>query len=56
MDVLFVVMPFGPILTPSLGVRILQSHLEKTGLTTKALYASFDYARLIGLDNYISLQ
>lgn len=56
MDVLFVVMPFGPILTPSLGVSILQSHLEKTGLTTKALYASFDYARLIGLDNYISLQ
>lgn len=56
MDVLFVVMPFGPILTPSLGVSILQSHLEESGLTTKALYASFDYARLIGLDNYISLQ
>ena len=56
MDILFVVMPFGPILTPSLGVSILQSHLEESGFTTKALYASFDYARLIGLDNYISLQ
>lgn len=56
MDALFVVMPFGPILTPALGPSLLQSHLHKSGIQSKIHYASLDFAKLIGVDRYVRLQ
>jgi magnesium-protoporphyrin IX monomethyl ester (oxidative) cyclase len=56
MDVLFVSMPFGPVLTPSLGISLLQSHLLKSGINSKILYASLDFAELLGTERYVRLQ
>jgi magnesium-protoporphyrin IX monomethyl ester (oxidative) cyclase len=56
MDVLFVVMPFGPLLTPSLGVSLLKSHLFKSEIQSKIFYASLNFAQLIGVERYVRLQ
>lgn len=56
MDVLFVVMPFGPVLTPSLGVSLLQSHLHRSEISSKTHYATLSFAKVIGIDRYVRLQ
>jgi len=56
MDVLFVVMPFGPVLTPSLGVSLLQSHLHRSEISSKTHYATLSFAKVIGVERYVRLQ
>ena len=56
MDVLFVVMPFGPVLTPSLGVSLLQSHLHRSKICCKTHYATLTFAEIIGVERYVRLQ
>jgi ribosomal peptide maturation radical SAM protein 1 len=46
--VLFVSMPFGPLLTPSLGLSLLKATLARDGLASEILYLGIDFARRVG--------
>ena len=39
--ILFLVMPYGPILTPALGVSILNQKLLNEGFDVKTIYSNF---------------
>jgi ribosomal peptide maturation radical SAM protein 1 len=47
-SVLFVSMPFAPLLTPSLGLSLLKAKLAVDGITSEILYFGIDFARQIG--------
>jgi ribosomal peptide maturation radical SAM protein 1 len=52
LDVLLVVMPFGPIFQPSLGASILRQMLSQAGLHTQIEYLSIRFVEVIGLKAY----
>jgi ribosomal peptide maturation radical SAM protein 1 len=47
-DVLLVSMPFGPLLSPSLGLSLLQPQVEARGLTCRVEYFTLPFAERIG--------
>jgi ribosomal peptide maturation radical SAM protein 1 len=47
-DVLLVSMPFGPFLSPSLGLSLLQPQVEARGLTCRIEYFTLPFAERIG--------
>ena len=47
-DVLLVSMPFGPLLSPSLGLSLLQPQVESRGLTCRVEYFTLPFAERIG--------
>jgi ribosomal peptide maturation radical SAM protein 1 len=47
-DVLLVSMPFGPLLSPSLGLSLLQPQVEARGLTCRVKYFTLPFAERIG--------
>jgi len=47
-DVLLVSMPFGPLLSPSLGLSLLQPQVVANGLTCRVEYFTLPYAERIG--------
>jgi ribosomal peptide maturation radical SAM protein 1 len=47
-DVLLVSMPFGPLLSPSLGLSLLQPQVETRGLTCRVEYFTLPFAERIG--------
>lgn len=55
MDVAFCVVPFGPVLTPSLGSSILKSSLANYSIDSRIFYASLDFADLIGIPSYLNI-
>ena len=55
MDVAFSVVPFGPVLTPSLGASILKSSLTDNNIDSRIFYGSFDFADFIGLSSYLTI-
>ncbi|ALI36866.1 Ribosomal protein S12 methylthiotransferase RimO [Candidatus Nitrosocosmicus oleophilus] len=52
MDVALVVMPFGIIQRPSLGVSLLKASLSKNQISSKIYYFNLDLARMIGFKLY----
>jgi ribosomal peptide maturation radical SAM protein 1 len=46
--VLFVSMPFAPLLTPSLGLSMLKAILARDGFASEILYLGIDFARRVG--------
>src|SRR6185436_3318921 len=51
-DVLLVSMPFGPLLSPSLGLSLLQPQVERHGLTCRVDYYTLPFAERIGESLY----
>jgi ribosomal peptide maturation radical SAM protein 1 len=51
-DVLLVVMPFGPLLQPSLGLSLLKAGLAETDATARIEYLTLPFADLVGADFY----
>jgi len=51
-DVCFVVMPFGSIRRPALGVSLLKAALKNIGVSSKIHYFNFKLAERIGLNMY----
>ena len=47
-DVALVSMPFGPLLSPSLGLSLLQPQIRRRGLTCRIEYFTFAFAERIG--------
>src|SRR6185436_18807070 len=47
-DVLLVSMPFGPLLSPSLGLSLLQPQVERHGLTCRVDYYTLPFAERVG--------
>lgn len=47
-DVVLINMPFGPLLSPSLGLSLLKSALNQDRVSVTVLYFSISYAELIG--------
>jgi len=52
LDVAFVVMPFGGIRRPSIGVSLLQAALKKIGISSHIYYFNLKLAEIIGLALY----
>ncbi|HZR23011.1 MAG TPA: RiPP maturation radical SAM C-methyltransferase [Vicinamibacterales bacterium] len=52
MDVLLVSMPFGPLLSPSLGLSLLQPQIRARGLSCDIVYFTLPYAERIGQPLY----
>jgi ribosomal peptide maturation radical SAM protein 1 len=52
MDLCLVYMPFGSIEPPPLGVALLTASARREGLSTKAVYPSFDFAERMGYLKY----
>ncbi|WP_156752258.1 RiPP maturation radical SAM C-methyltransferase [Mycobacterium sp. ACS1612] len=53
-DVLFVSMPWGPLLQPSLGLSLLKATLNG-GVRSEIRYFTLDFARIIGPEAYITI-
>jgi ribosomal peptide maturation radical SAM protein 1 len=51
-DVLLVNMPFGILMKPSIGLGLIKSHLDNINISSKILYFSLDFAKVIGPDLY----
>ena len=51
-DVLFISMPFGPLISPSLGLSLLKACLTDSSITSEIKYFSFDYAMVCGFELY----
>jgi len=51
-DVVLISMPFGNLLTPSIGLGLLKSALTERGISTKILNFQFEFARLLGEQAY----
>jgi len=51
-DVLFVSMPFGPLMSPSLGLSLLQPLASARGLTCRVEYFTLPFAERIGDELY----
>jgi ribosomal peptide maturation radical SAM protein 1 len=54
-DVSLLVMPFGSVQRPSIGVSLLKSGLSKIGITSRIHYFNLKFAERIGLDVYDKL-
>jgi ribosomal peptide maturation radical SAM protein 1 len=54
-DVSLVVMPFGSIQRPSIGVSLLKAALTKIGISCKVYYFNIKFAELVGLETYNKL-
>jgi ribosomal peptide maturation radical SAM protein 1 len=52
LDVALVVMPFGPLQIPSIGLGLLHSAVARRGFRTRTFYFSFLFAKLIGTRFY----
>lgn len=52
MRVLLVVMPFGAIESPMLGVSTIKAHLRRDGIACEIAYLNMDFARAAGLRAY----
>jgi ribosomal peptide maturation radical SAM protein 1 len=50
--VALVMMPFGPVDRPSLGLSLLSRCLDQSGFRTKVLYPALEFAGRIGSDRY----
>ncbi len=50
--VLFVVMPFGALEAPQVGVSTMQTRLRQLGLPCDIAYLNFPFAQALGPDNY----
>ncbi len=51
-EVVLINMPFGNLLTPSIGLGLLKGALTETGIRTKILNFQFRFAKLIGEQDY----
>ncbi|MFZ5831112.1 MAG: RiPP maturation radical SAM C-methyltransferase [Planctomycetota bacterium] len=51
-QVLLVNMPFGNVRWPNLGPSLLQAALKRDGIACDMAYLNFDFAELIGLEDY----
>ncbi|HYP28184.1 MAG TPA: RiPP maturation radical SAM C-methyltransferase [Blastocatellia bacterium] len=47
-EVALINMPFGPLLSPSIGLGLLKSSLKPVDVTARVLYLNLDFARLVG--------
>ena len=52
-DVLLVSMPFGPLITPSIGLSLLKSNLTLHNISAKIVYFTLQFAKLIGSSRYL---
>lgn len=50
--VVLVSMPFGPVLTPSLGLGLLSAQLTRAKIANSTLYLGIPFARTIGIEIY----
>ncbi len=48
-------MPFGPLLTPSIGLGLLAAHLRLAGVPCETLYLNLEFARRLGAERYAFL-
>jgi ribosomal peptide maturation radical SAM protein 1 len=55
LDVLLVSMPFGPLLSPSLGLSLLKSVLVADGFSCRVLYPMLRFAEVIGSKLYVRI-
>jgi hypothetical protein len=51
-DVCFIVMPFGSVRRPAIGVSLLRAALRKIGVSSMIHYYNLKFAERIGLDLY----
>lgn len=54
-DVLLISMPFGPLVSPSIGLGLLQASLNQSPYTARSIYFTLDFARLIEPALYIRI-
>jgi hypothetical protein len=54
-NVVFVSMPFSPLLTPSLGLSLLKATLAADGIASEILYFGIDFASMVGSALYCKL-
>jgi len=54
-QVLLVNMPFGPLMSPSIGLSLLKGSLKKRGINTILKYYSIKFAQLIGAKTYSAI-
>jgi len=47
-DVVFISMPFGPVMAPSIGLSLLKSGLARRGIASEIRYFSIRFAELVG--------
>lgn len=52
MSILFVNMPIVDLQRPNLGLSLLQSILQESGMNCQVLYANLEYAERIGIERY----
>jgi ribosomal peptide maturation radical SAM protein 1 len=52
LDILLVVMPFGPVFQPSLGASIIRQSLDTAGLHSRIEYFSIEFLEVLGLEAY----
>ena len=55
LDVLLLSMPFGPLFLPSIGLSLLKSSLEETGVRCEITYYTAKFAKLLGSSFYESI-
>jgi len=55
-EVVLINMPFGNLMTPSIGLGLLKGALARTGIPAKVLNFNFRFAKLIGEKEYIRIQ
>jgi ribosomal peptide maturation radical SAM protein 1 len=53
--VLLLSMPFGALERPALSLGLLQAHCDRLGVACDTRYLTFDFARLVGLGDYLWL-
>lgn len=51
--VLLLSMPFGALERPALSLGLLQEHCRRLGVECEARYLTFDFADLVGVDDYL---
>jgi ribosomal peptide maturation radical SAM protein 1 len=52
LDVLFAVLPFAEVETPSIAAGLLQAEVTRAGFSSRVIYLNLDFAALIGVDRY----
>jgi ribosomal peptide maturation radical SAM protein 1 len=52
-DVVLVDMPYADVFRPSLALGLIQAHLEKSGISTKVIYANLNFAECAGPSFYL---
>ncbi len=53
--VVLIYMPCGMLLQPSIGLSLLKAALVPLGISTKILYLTFPFVKLIGVDPYLQI-